>query len=377
MLAKVRGGVSAKIGDTIEVLGTVSVEPFSPTVYAEQITVLSDKGSAEPIPFNPSSDAYTSALNNELITTSGELLGIGKNENSEHTILLCRNGTTTFDVVLPGFSNDIPETGSRLRFSGICQLIGNSYRPHLSSIEGFRISLRSVRDIEVLTPASWLTLRRVLIGFAIAVAAALLVLIWAISLRKRVAFQTDIMRGQVQREAMLGERHRIARELHDTVEQNMAGLSMQLDNVSQAIKKGDDATGARALKIASTMLNACRIEARHSVVELRAPSSQGSSIVDLIDKSILETLDRTGLSFSTETTGIIFDLGQFRLRHALRAIQEAILNAAKHASPKTIKLTADYSYHGLTATVADDGCGFDTVAPPPTGHFGLIGMRER
>ncbi len=377
ILAKVRGGVDAKIGDIVEVLGTVSVEPFSPTLYAEQITILGGDANAEPVLFNPTTDAYSSTLNNELITTPGELLGIGETENSEQTILQCRSGSTTFDVVFPGSSDTIFQPGSLLRFTGICQLIDKSFRPDVSSIEGFRISLRSVNDIELLTPASWWTLRRMLIGFATAIAATLFALTWAISLRKRVAFQTDIMRNQVEREAMLSERHRIARELHDTVEQNMVGLSMQLDNVSQAIKKGDPSTSARALKIAAHMLHACRTEARDSVLELRAAFQQGISIADIVDDSVLETIAHANVSFSRKTTGTIFDLGHFRTRQTLRAIQEAILNATKHASPQNIQLTAAYSSSELTVSVTDDGSGFDTTTPPPKGHFGLVGMRER
>jgi signal transduction histidine kinase len=63
--------------------------------------------------------------------------------------------------------------------------------------------------------------------------------------------------------------------------------------------------------------------------------------------------------------------------HLLRIAREAVSNAARHAEPRHINARLVYDSEGVTLEIEDDGNGFDTTRPPPVGHFGLTGMRER
>ena len=63
--------------------------------------------------------------------------------------------------------------------------------------------------------------------------------------------------------------------------------------------------------------------------------------------------------------------------HLMRMAREAVFNAARHGKPGRITVTLRYESESVTLEIDDNGCGFDASVKPPTGHFGIIGMRER
>jgi len=95
--------------------------------------------------------------------------------------------------------------------------------------QSFRLLLRSPQDVTVLRSPSWWTLRHTLWVLGITASILLIVLAWIVVLGRRLREQMEIIRQKLRSGAVLEERNRIARELHDTLEQELAGITMQLD----------------------------------------------------------------------------------------------------------------------------------------------------
>ena len=126
------------------------------------------------------------------------------------------------------------QAGSELELTGVClaQPVEN-WNPSLpTQPESFQLLLRSADDVVVLQYPSWWTL--VAPGWMLGIVSVVLLagFAWVFVLDRRVRQQTDIIQQKIQREAVLEERTRIAREFHDTLEQELAAITIQLDTVS-------------------------------------------------------------------------------------------------------------------------------------------------
>jgi signal transduction histidine kinase len=227
-----------------------------------------------------------------------------------------------------------------------------------------------------LKKAPWWTFNRLLWALGIAMAAILLILVWTNLLRRRVAIQTKIISRQVERSAIKDERQRIARELHDTLEQDLTGLSMQLENALDEIGMVNGPTN-RSLTLVHKMLRHCRLEAHASVSDLRNPKLLLKALAEAMKESLEEKAQETGVSLDFIVEGEPRILRSTTQNHLLRIAREALNNAHRHGKASRVVCHLTYTAEGVTLEVEDNGSGFDSNQPPPAGHFGLIGMRER
>ena len=236
--------------------------------------------------------------------------------------------------------------------------------------------MRNARDISIIHRAPWWTLHRLLWALVAVATLALVALAWVALLRRHVEAQTNIISKQIERTAVKDERQRIARELHDTIEQELAGLSIQLSNARQRLARAPDQAD-HAIELAQRMLRHCRDEARTSIRDLRSVALDQHGLAGALGEFLAPLAAECGAKliveehgeFSSPTGHVAFNL--------LRIAQEAVANAARHASPREIHLRLEYSAETWTLEVRDDGLGFDTEAPAPRGHFGVLGIRER
>lgn len=202
-------------------------------------------------------------------------------------------------------------------------------------------------------------------------------LAWAAILRRRVEQQSAIIAEKVSAERIAEERTRIARELHDTLEQHLAGVAIQLDAAAAQMPE-TAGTATDALTLGAAMLRHSRTEARRSVWDLRS---------QLLEKNgLAQTLRDLAASMSTEACRIRVEIEGSERRldpqiefHLLRIAQEAIANALKHSRARGVTLTLQFSAESALLSIADDGIGFDPAANGASGgaQFGLLGMRER
>ncbi|MBY0507646.1 MAG: hypothetical protein K2X03_27275 [Bryobacteraceae bacterium] len=178
---------------------------------------------------------------------------------------------------------------------------------------------------------------------------------------------------QERHKAVMEERTRIARELHDTLLQGFTGVTLQLE----AISKSNGTAHGSGERIRQVLGNADQYlrEARQAVWDLR----------DQPRPSLAESLTATAgrlqgsIPVHCRVEGKPFPLVPAAERELLQIAQEAITNAQRHSGASNIAVNLEYSGATLALCVHDNGCGFDaTVAPSPdTGHFGLAGMKER
>ncbi len=175
---------------------------------------------------------------------------------------------------------------------------------------------------------------------------------------------------------VVAERSRIARELHDTLMQGFSGVTMEMQALSARL---DASPERRTLDEIIRDAGICLREARRSVAGLR--NSHGdetglSAAIAQAARHLTETQDvRLRLNLQRSPPELADDT-QYNL---LRIAQEAITNAIKHSSARTIEVDLDCLPDRLQLAIRDDGVGLGTRDGnrPQPGHYGLIGMRER
>ena len=376
LLVHTAGTAGLAPGVQIEAEGFASVAPFRPMLRATRVTVLGRCPPPAPETLDLNSDKIVSQQA-ELVTVDADLLGTKKGP-ADQMILQCRTGIWLFEAPLPrGVS--LPGgmgANDRIRITGICELTTTRPLPRTNWVDGFRLHPRSSEDLAILRHAPWWTLPRLLWALGVLGIIAVGSMSWGAVLRRRVHEQTEIIRAQIEREAAKDERQRIARELHDTIEQELAGLSVQLRNARQRLADSPDRAGT-ALDLAQRMLRHCRQEARTSIRDLRSVALEMRGLDGALEELTGPVATECGAQFRLEVSGKLQHLPGTTAIHLLRIAHEAVANAARHASPRNIEVRLEYAADSVSLEVRDDGCGFDPTAAAPRGHFGLLGIQER
>jgi signal transduction histidine kinase len=272
------------------------------------------------------------------------------------------------------------QNGSVLELTGVSLAQPEeNWNPSLPSHPvAFQLLLRSANDVVLLSNPPWWTLSRLCWVLGALAAAVLAGFAWVFVLDRRVRAQTDIIQQKVHREAMLEERTRIAREFHDTLEQELAAITIQLDAVAAQF---DDAPGIarHLLELARTMSRRSLLEARRSVWDLRSHLLESSNLVTALSEVAKLMTHSAQTRIEVRTSGPARKLTAPVESNLLRIAQEALANAMKHAGASHIIVKLIYEKDRVQLRVCDDGAGFDTAHPagPSEGHFGLLDMRER
>ncbi len=181
--------------------------------------------------------------------------------------------------------------------------------------------------------------------------------------------------------AVLAERNRISRDIHDTLSQNLAGIALQLDSVQMQLP---DMQGElrRRIEEASHLTRYSLAEARRAILDLRSDELESHGL----EEAVPELAGRVAPALSTrvQVIGTPRRIHPVAEGNLLRIIQEALTNTVRHAGSCNIELELRYAPDILTVRVRDDGRGFEPAhsggansGGMHTGHFGLIGMRER
>ncbi|RSL18137.1 signal transduction histidine kinase [Edaphobacter aggregans] len=190
-------------------------------------------------------------------------------------------------------------------------------------------------------------------------------------------YRLRVRRLRSQFDAVLAERNRMAREIHDTLAQSFVGVSVQLEIVSQLLTHSQLPAANQQLDRTRDYVREGLAEARRSIWDIRAITAQNTlptRLTQIVEQSRSENLP-TQLNIG----GTYRPLSSTVESEVLRIAQESLTNAQRHAQATHITLDLRYHSNRLTLTITDDGRGFnpsDTTLPAQ-GHFGLQGMRER
>jgi signal transduction histidine kinase len=244
--------------------------------------------------------------------------------------------------------------------------------------DSVQILLRSDADVTVIKQPPWWTLPRLLWTIGIMALILLAGLVWVVVLGRRVRRQTRIIEEKIRRAGVLEERDRIAREFHDTLEQELAAITIQLDAV-EAQLNGSPAIVRQLLGLARNMSRRSLSEARRSVWDLRSHLLENSDLATALNEMASFLRAAADRKIVVQSSGTARKLPAVIEHNLLRATQEALANALKHSGANKIIVVLSYEPSGIQLRICDDGIGFDyhVVGQPSGGHFGLLDMRER
>ncbi len=192
------------------------------------------------------------------------------------------------------------------------------------------------------------------------------------------AYYLRLRQVEAQYNAVLLERNRIAREIHDTLAQGFIGVSVQLELVARLLGTSVDAAREQ-LNETRLLVRRSIADARQSIWELRSQSPEQQDFAVKLNNMAKQAAASSSARVEMRVQGTYRPLGTKVEDELFRIGQEAVANAIRHSGATTIAIQLAFDTKGLRMTVADDGCGFSgTVhSTGPEGHFGLKGMRER
>ena len=181
---------------------------------------------------------------------------------------------------------------------------------------------------------------------------------------------------RVDQMAVLEERARIARELHDGLLQDAMTIALHLRAVLPEVRAASE-DAARALQPILELAERTTAEARRDIMGMRAiPTSD--CLIEALERIVRRSTAHTRLRLSTAVFGRVRSVST-RIQDAIvRIVREAATNVARHADARTVRLTVAFGSRRVRVTIDDDGKGFDAnSAHASVQHFGLIGMHER
>jgi len=278
---------------------------------------------------------------------------------------------------LPGL-----QIGCTVEATGVCIMDVDVWRPNavFPRIRGYKLVTRSPADIRVLAHPPWLTPLRMFVIVGVLVVIIIGILLWNYTLtvkserRGRQLAKEQLLR--LESELKVSERTRLAVELHDSIAQNLTGVSMEIDTAL----RGDSPLPENAAKHmgrALQTINSCRSELRNCLWDLRSQALEAKDMNEAIRLTLRQTIGKAHLN-------VRFNVPRSRFTdntaHAiLRIIRELAANAVRHGKATEIKVAGSIEDEILKFSVRDNGCGFDPDACPGVlqGHFGLQGVRER
>ena len=191
-----------------------------------------------------------------------------------------------------------------------------------------------------------------------------------------IVIEQTQLHQQVEQMAVMEERQRLSRELHDSVTQALYSVNLYAEAARRALKAGKKEVSLENLKKLREMTREALLEMRLLVFELHPSILEKEGLVAALQSRLAAVESRSGLQ-----TGIQVE-GERRLAIGLeeelyRIAQEGLTNAVKHAHARTVRIDLKYTPGQVRMELSDDGAGFDPGAVNGSGGMGLRSIRER
>jgi signal transduction histidine kinase len=196
---------------------------------------------------------------------------------------------------------------------------------------------------------------------------------------ERARAENAALLARAREAAVLEERQRLAREIHDTLAQGLTGVVTQLEAAEAALQDRPEAAREH-LDTARRLARESLGEARRSVNALRPGPLEQGRLVDAVAAVARGWSRASGVPATVTSVGEARPLPSETEVTLLRVAQEALANAGRHAAASAVALTLAFGDGQVSLDVTDDGVGFDPAAPPSgngSGGYGLTAMRER
>ncbi len=194
----------------------------------------------------------------------------------------------------------------------------------------------------------------------------------------RVAADLQTLLADKEKIAVLEERDRMARELHDTLAQGVSGLVLQLEAVKHHLDMGEIPESQMIVSEAATQARDALRQARAAIDDLRAEALYAPDFVEVVTQRAQRFHAATGIECQLDARlpdNLL--LPSTVSLHARRAVEEMLANVGRHAEARAVQVRLKIMDGCLLIEVADDGVGFDAQAAVRPGHYGILGLKER
>ncbi len=405
-------------GEIVDAVGFPGFENYLPVLQDAIVRKTAERAT----PVSPQA-ATVADLQNGLyhasyISITGTLVDLtvnaGKTASQQNAALVLINSNFTFTAVAEGVPDQSKfaslSIGSVLKINGI----GLAQIDNAGKLQSFQVLIPDASDVTIVKKPSWLTPHRLFIGVLVLCAALFVIVSWSLllsrknaalnvaiqerekaqrglqqahdELEKRVKERTEQLKfeitarkeSEVQFKAVLTERTRLAQELHDTVEQTLAGISLQLDTASKLHYRNPE-NSLHHLDLARNMMSKSQVEVRRSVWDLRSRALEQFDLPSALAEGARQITSGTDIKVRLETHGEPQALPEVVEENLLRIGQEALANIIKHSGATDVEIELQFQGQQVNLQVKDNGTGFDcqNAVGPHEGHFGLLGMSER
>jgi signal transduction histidine kinase len=360
-------------GDRVAIVGFPEMDRFSAAVVDAELVIRNPGAPPKPEAVN-SPDKLDESHDSKLVSVTGVVRDAFKTDDG--IALLLAGTVRTLQARLPA-GVEAPAIGARVRISGIAQVeLARSNTGFAASSGIVSMRARDAADLVVLQNPSWWTARRLANVLALLAGVIALAGLWIAILRRQVNRQTEALRRRIESEAALEERQRIAREFHDSLEQELAGVSLRLDALAT---RDLDEKGRNLINASRNLVSRIQTETRDLIGDLRdSTEAAGYLATALASVAARHAADR-GANVRVEATATAPVLHP-AIVHDLRMVaRESVTNALKHGRATDITISLHVRGSQLVMSIVDNGCGFDatTAVQEKRGHFGCAGIRER
>ncbi|MED4761375.1 sensor histidine kinase [Priestia megaterium] len=189
--------------------------------------------------------------------------------------------------------------------------------------------------------------------------------------------EIELAHQQVERLTLHNERQRMARDLHDTLAQGLAGLKMQLEATNLHLTKGNDKRAQEIVVQSMKRVSELLADARLTIDNLRLHAKEKYDFQQSIIDEVQHFTVATGLECHFKFR-VMRQLSSTISEHCLRIITECLSNIARHAKATNVWISIEEKEKVLFISVKDDGVGFNIdMEMSKGGHYGLLGIQER
>lgn len=197
-----------------------------------------------------------------------------------------------------------------------------------------------------------------------------------LELSKEVQDQSNwpkLVDGQTKEEILEIERHRLARELHDSVSQQLFAAMMMLSAINEQVE-GSDTGLQKQLKMVEGIINESQSEMRALLLHLRPINLEGKTLKKGIEQLLTELKTKIQIQLTWEIDDVLLATGMED--HLFRIVQELLSNTLRHSKAKELEVYLHQFPDSLLLRVIDDGIGFNPD-DKKAGNYGLENIKER
>lgn len=314
-------------------------------------------------------------MNGQKIRIRGRVRQRGSETPPANDQLVLEDGDILFTVKCdsdPEMTKRI-EPASTVEATGICIIDSEISPSGLAFPVNWRFSviLRDPRDLVLIAAPPWWTPGRLM-----TVIGLLVTVILGILIRHRTQKRTAALLSRVMTDLKVGERTRLAVELHDSLAQTLTGVSLEIDTAAKLADENRPSM-IEHLNTAARTLKSCRDELRNCLWDLRNQALEEADMSTAIRQTLAPHANGVELA-------IRFNVPRERfsdnMAHAiLRIVRELTVNAIRHGKATKIRIAGSIEDNAMKFSVRDNGTGFDVEHAPgfSEGHYGLLGIRER